>query len=161
MAPSPGCTLRRPSAGPRRQRAFASFAARARVFELCIVTGSSARIVRLNFKNSPKIGVQEIFNFFSPKACSGLWAFIKYQVQPYCSFSFGAYSPRTNRQTDGQTDGRTACAISWSRYLITTPSGFDNLSKKLQANLLISLNLRAHPMIRSTALNKNWSTKTE
>jgi len=41
------------------------------------------------------------------------------------------YSPRTDGRTDGQTDGRRD-PISWSRCLITTPSGFDNL-----LNLLI------------------------
>ena len=30
-----------------------------------------------------------------------------------------------DRRTDGQTDGRRD-PISWSRYLITTPLGFDN-----------------------------------
>ena len=55
--PPPGCKLRRQLAIPRRQRAFASFAARAPVIELCVVTGPSARIVRLNFKNLPKVGV--------------------------------------------------------------------------------------------------------
>ena len=125
--PPPGCTLRRRLAGPRRWRESASFAVRAPLFELCIVTGPSTPIIHLNLKNSPKIEILEIFNFFSPKTCSGSWTFIKYQVQPYCICSLGAYSPRT----DGRTDGRTACSISWSRYLIITPLGFDNVHKSI------------------------------
>ena len=55
--PPPGCTIRRRLAGPRRWRESAYFAARAPLFELCIVTGLSTRIIHLNFKNSSKIEI--------------------------------------------------------------------------------------------------------
>ena len=43
----------------------------------------------------------------------------------------GQTNGRTDRRTDGQTDGRRD-PISWSRYLITTPSGFDKLNYQEQ-----------------------------
>ena len=43
--PPPGYTLRRRLAGPRRWHESASFAARASLFELCIVTGPSTQII--------------------------------------------------------------------------------------------------------------------
>ena len=105
--PPPGCTLRRRSAGPRRRRASASLAARALLFELCIAAGPSVQTVRLTSKIRQKLGFKKFSIFFSPKTCSGSWAFMKYQVQPHCICSLGAYSPRTDRQTDRRTDGVT------------------------------------------------------
>ena len=59
-------------------------------------------------------------NFFSPKACSGSWTFIKCKVQAYSICILEAYSPRTDRRTDGRTDGVLNFLY---RYMITTPSG--------------------------------------
>ena len=42
--------------------------------------------------------------------------------------AFVIWEPHLLGTTERQTDERTACSISWSRYLITTPSGFDKTS---------------------------------
>ena len=44
--------------------------------------------------------------------------------------AFVLWEPIGVGQTDGQTDGRRD-PISWSRYLITTPSGFDNYNNQI------------------------------
>jgi len=71
-----------------------------------------------NFKNSPKIGVKEIFNFFWPMTWSGSWTFIKFQVQRYCLCSLGAF----RQQTDGRTDRRHG-QFPGALYFDTTPNG--------------------------------------
>ena len=67
----PGCTLRRRSASPRRWRASASLAARALLFELCIVAGPSVQIVRLTSKIRQKLGFKKFSIFFRLKPAPG------------------------------------------------------------------------------------------
>ena len=57
------------------------------------------------------------------ETCPGSWTFIKCQIRRYFLGSLGAYRCRT----DGHTDGRRANFLE--RYLITTPSGFDNTAR--------------------------------
>jgi hypothetical protein len=86
-----------------------------------------------NFKNSPKIGVKEIFNFFWPITWSGSWTFIKFQVQRYCLCSLGAFRQQTDRRTDGAANFLERYMIPSLRDLINTQS--NNLCKRTACRL--------------------------